>query len=236
MLVMIKTDLITMKNYALQNVVIMTLVAVFICIGTGSITAGIAALMFMLPFLYIFSVVAYDEMNGWERFRLTMPISRNQVAFGRYASVLIAIAISVVLALVIALVISLVTPHLDFAAGFDEGFSLAAMTGRLLLIAAFLLFVTSVVLPLFIRFGMTKATRIVPLAFLLLALAFMFVSTGSTEGAIEQSLPLLVTMIAPAPDQEGFALLCNLAVFAIMLVPYVASSLLTAKLYEKRQL
>lgn len=237
MLVMIKTDFVTMKNYALQLLGIMLLVSVFICLGTGSFVAGIAALTVMLPFMYIFSIVAYDEMNGWERFRLTLPISRNQVVLGRYASILIVIALSIVLSLLVAGIICLAAmllPQLEVIASFLEGLSLTTEVGHALLIAAILVFITALVMPLFMRFGMTKATRIAPLVFLLLALAvIMFV--GDFGDTFAQSATFWEFLLDPTPDQAPQSLLLCALIFAVMLVPYGISAFVATRLYAKRQ-
>ena len=79
---MMCSDFITMKRTLVQFAFIGLLVTVFIGVCGTSILAALAAVVAMVPFMYVFSVAAYDEMAGWERFRLTLPISRHQVVFG----------------------------------------------------------------------------------------------------------------------------------------------------------
>lgn len=109
---MIFSDLITSKNSILTLLGVTVLIAIFIAIPTGTLYGSIGACAAMIPFMYLFSISAYDEMNGWERFRLTLPISRRQVAYGRYASMLIVCACSLVIAIVLGLLIGLVVDAL----------------------------------------------------------------------------------------------------------------------------
>lgn len=237
MLVMIKTDLITMKNYALQNMVIMTLVAVFICIGTGSITAGIAALAAMLPFLYVFSVVAYDEMNGWERFRLTLPINRRQVVFGRYVSIIIVVLLSDLLAIALYALISLlasVAPAIPGISALDNSFEPVRGMGQILLVSSVILIAATFAMPLFMRFGLTKGSRVVPLVIVLLLVVAIYIA-GDSEELILNVAPMLEVLVQPGLQAELATLGICTCVFAAVLVLYAISALIATRLYEKRQ-
>lgn len=68
--------------------------------GAVGTAAAIAA---MVPFTGLFSLAAYDEQNNWELFRLTLPLTRRQVVFGRYASIALLTVGSLALALVLGL-------------------------------------------------------------------------------------------------------------------------------------
>ena len=65
---------------------------------------GTAAMATMAPLMYLFSIFAYDEMNGWERFRMTLPLTKQQVAYGRYVSMLIVSVVSMLAAWLISFV------------------------------------------------------------------------------------------------------------------------------------
>lgn len=237
MLVMIKTDLLTMKNYALVNLGLLLVVTLFICIGTGTIVGGVAALTVMLPFMYIFSTIAYDEMNGWERFRLTLPISRRQVISGRYASILIMIIFGAVISMVVGLILYFIASQLssfEAAAPFIETYSVTLEVAQSFLLAAFLLLVTTLVMPLFMRFGMTKGFRIIPLV-LVLFLVVVLYFVGGVDGAVLQTVPVIQMFMDPTSEQTGLVVLYSAAIFVIMLIPYAISGLIATRLYEKRQ-
>ena len=64
----------------------------------------VGAISAMTPFFLTFTFAGYDAMNGWERYRATLPLSRRDIVLGRYANVLacsvVAAAASVVIGLV----------------------------------------------------------------------------------------------------------------------------------------
>lgn len=164
---MIFSDLITSKNSILTLLGVTVLIAIFIAIPTGTLYGAIGACAAMIPFMYLFSISAYDEMNGWERFRLTLPISRRQVAYGRYASMLIVCVCSLVIAIALGLLIGLVVDALPGGI-VPEGLRLSnagvgEVIGAALLTQVVILLVATLTLPFILRYGMTKATRIAPM-------------------------------------------------------------------------
>lgn len=229
---MIFSDLITSRRWFLMLVGTTLLVAVFIAILTGGLYGSIGVCAAMVPFMYLFNISAYDEQNGWERYRLTLPISRRQVAYGRYASMLVICACSFVMAVVMGLAIGAVasllpesvsTPGLRLTAT-----SVAEIAGATLLTQALILFIASLTMPLILRFGMTKATRLAPVLMVLLLMGLVglfghtapFVAVAST---LEGMTALQISLMA-----VGF--------LAIVLILYWLSSLLSARLYERREL
>lgn len=101
---MVFSDLITSKNSFLTLLGVTVLIAIFIAIPTETLYGSIGACAAMIPFMYLFSISAYDEQNGWERYRLTLPISRRQVAYGRYTSMFIVCVVSLVMAVALGIV------------------------------------------------------------------------------------------------------------------------------------
>lgn len=99
---MIFSDLITSKNVAVQLLLVSVVICGFLAWGTNETIVGTAAMATMTPMMYLFSIFAYDEMNGWERFRLTLPITKRQVAYGRYISMLIIAVISLLAAWIVS--------------------------------------------------------------------------------------------------------------------------------------
>lgn len=229
---MIRSDLITMKNSAIQLAIMPLIAAVAILAMTGSLLASVAAVSAMLPFLFIFSISAYDEMNGWERFRLTLPITRHQVAYGRYGSTLIVVAACSVCALlfaaVAAAVLSALWPDGSWMGTYAETElpeeALAEMMANAVCaVSALILLVAAFSYPLIMRFGMTKGTRFAPIALIFL-FAFglwLFSDSGLVDGLGESfaNSPMLLGILA----------------LAASLILYVLSALLSARLYARRQ-
>ena len=202
---MIFSDLITSKNSFAQLLGMTLFVAIFIAAGTSTLVTSTACIAAMVPFMYLFSISAYDEQNGWERFRLTLPISRRQVAYGRYASMM-----AIVL---IALVVS-------WLAGMAIGFAVGVLAEAVIIIAA------AVSLPLIMRFGMTKGSRLVPVIMVFaICMGVAFFSSGvdalDLEALISGEFDLMVAV--------AVILLAALAV-------YVISACISARLYEGREL
>lgn len=228
---MVFSDLITSKNSSIQLFGITLFVSVFIAFGTGTLITAVACMATMVPFMYLFSISAYDEQNGWERFRLTLPISRRQVAYGRYASMLIIMLASLAVSFVVGVLIGLVAEAMP-AGMVDKGiylsewglqaiFAVGILTQIVILLAA------AASLPFIMRFGVTKGSRLVPVV-LVLALSFgiafftnnvTFLDLSAISGNVE----------------SVFAVAIAIAI-AVSLILYCASAYLSGRLYEKREL
>ena len=237
MLAMVKCDFISTKSYLLQIVPIAILIAFFVWIGTGQLVSGIAAVAAMLPFMYIFSITAYDELNGWERFRLTLPMSRRQITLGRYVSVLLVVIASDVLMLAftgIAYLIALLFPQFPATEALLSSFSLGTEVGHAILVSSVMLIMAALSVPLFVRFGVTKGARLVPLVMVVILVGVLY-AIGDADEAVMQAIPFLETLLVPSADEVWMSLAMSGIVFAVAFVVYVLSALLSAKLYEKRQ-
>ena len=69
----------------------------------------------MIPLLYLFSIAAYDEMNEWQTYRLTLPTTRKDIMIGRYASLLFVALISALAGIIVSyitgFIIELISPQ-----------------------------------------------------------------------------------------------------------------------------
>ena len=79
---MIVSDFAVLRSALLQLLGICAIIALFMGYVMGAVGTA-AAIAAMVPFMGLFSLAAYDEQNNWERFRLTLPLTRRQVVFGR---------------------------------------------------------------------------------------------------------------------------------------------------------
>ena len=225
---MLFSDLITARNSFPALLGITVFAAAFIAVGSGMTVAAVGCMAAMVPFMYLFSIAAYDEWNGWERFRLTLPLSRRQVAYGRYASMLVVTACALAFSLAIGLLIGGVAQALPAGVvpeslSLDEaGLPVLATAG---MAAALVVLLTSAVtLPLVMRFGMTSGTRLVPVVLVLAVAAGMVLLGGESTLDVDE----LLTSAGPS---------MAMAVAAVVaLALYGASALLAARLYEQREL
>lgn len=229
---MMFTDLITAKNSLLALLGIDVLLGVFLTFTMQTLVGGLAAMAVIIPFMFLFSISAYDEMGGWERFRLTLPITRRQVALGRYASLFVTLAVAVVLTLVVGHVVVTIGNLVPSAPEFitSRAVDLQMMGAAVLAVSIIILLTASIALPFIMRFGMTKATRILPVAIVMvLALGVAFLGddaigsmVGSLFGRVGELGPNAMPLLA-------------LGALALVLVLYVVSALISARLYEKRE-
>ncbi len=233
---MVRSDLIIMRRSLIQLFGICLIVCVFIAIGMESLIAGIAAVVAMVPMMYMFSIVAYDEANGWERFRLTLPISRHQVVLGRYASILIVFALCDVLALATAWVLSLILsaiPNSPLAESGQGGFDPLFYLAGILMVSAVMIVVAAISTPLFLRFGITKGSRLIPLLVLAVLVIGIFL-TDNLEGVDLASIPILGILLTGGAGDAGAMLCMSAVVLGISLLLLALSALIALRLYEHR--
>ena len=84
---MIVSDFAVLRSALLQLVGICVVIALFMGYAMGTLVGRRCRHCRHGP-PFMLSVLAWpptDELNGWERFRLTLPLTRRQVVFGRYA-------------------------------------------------------------------------------------------------------------------------------------------------------
>lgn len=227
---MIFSDLVTSKNALVQLVALSTLAAIIIGISTGVLVTCVSCIAAMVPFMYLFSISAYDEQNGWERFRLTLPISKPQVAYGRYASMAIVMVVSLVVSALLGLVIGVVTDVLPAGLAPEElklsAWGVPVVIGAGAFAQVVILLAASLSLLFIMRFGMTKGSRLVPII-LLVALCAGVAFVGNSAGTAD--------VLAVFGDESGLAVI-GTVIGIVAIVLYLASAALSARLYERREL
>ena len=227
---MIVSDFITMKNAMVQLASINLVCAVFSGAVSQSALVATGALAIMVPFMYVFSISAYDEMNGWERFRLTLPIDRRQVVLGRYAGIALLTVACGIAALALLAVFEFVAGLLPAGTLPEALMPVSAVA----LIAAIVLAVAAFTLPLIMKFGMTKGTRIVPIVMVLLVAGGIYLcgDAGVFDAAEQVLLPMLGGVLA---DPALASMLLGGGLLVVSLALFAASAALSIRLYEGRQ-
>ncbi len=229
------------RDYAKQLVGLGLIVS--LCIGLGMQTplAMPATLTCMFFMMGAMGLAAYDELNHWGLFRLTLPLSRRDVVLGRYGAIVTLGLAGMVVGLVGALVAMGVAGALGLGGEVGEAFSFdAELMGPMLFVTSFTLLigsvVASVVTPIYFRLGQTRATQILPTAIALLFVVPVAVlgNSGMLDGGIP-GLDLLSDLLAaletPAGMVAGVA-----ACVAVSAVALAVSAALSLKLYERREL
>lgn len=227
------SEFITSKNVLMQSVVIYVVVSLVIGVSMQSPVAMVACIGAMTPFLMVFTFCALDGLNGWERFRATLPVSRTAIVASRYANVLVASVFVLFLGWAVALALSAAVSVLPFDAATAEAFASEASDPAMLLCAGVLgmgvtLFAVSFILPFAMRYGMTKAVRIVPVVLIMLLPASIFLLRQVPDMA------RLFSDISMWLDQN--VVLASVVFIAAVLTAYAASCVVAVAMYRSKEL
>lgn len=227
------SEFITSKNILVQSAVIYVVVSLVIGVSMQSPLAMVSCIGAMTPFLMVFTFCALDGLNGWERFRATLPVSRAAIVASRYANVLAASVVMLLLGWSIAMALSSIVPALPLDAAAAESFASEAENPALVLCAGVLgmgvtLFAAAFILPFALRFGMTKAVRIVPVVLILLLPASIFLMRQVPDAAE------FLSRVSLWLDQN--IVLATAAFIAAVLAVYAASCAAAIAMYRTKEL
>lgn len=223
------SDLLTMRKPLAQ----LAFTGVFIALFIGSV-----AVAGFFPFLFMTSLFTVDEQNGWERFRLTLPVTRSQVVRGRYLTVLASCAVSVLGAVALAVPLHwLAEEGLPVASilsteGTDLGGLLLATSAASVVTALAILLLASLSIPVYMRYGATKAARVAPAVVILAFCAGM--ATLEQVGLLAEWGPHVDAWMDGLVASGQGAPLAVLAAAAVLAV-YAVSSQVSCAIYAKRQ-
>lgn len=229
------------RDYARQLVGLGLLVS--LCIGLGMQTplAMPATLTCMFFMMSAMGLAAYDQLNHWELFRLTLPLSRRDVVLGRYAAIVTFGLLGMAVGLVGALISIGAVDALGIGGEVGEAFALDAdLLGPMAFVTSFTLLigsvVASVVTPLYFRLGQTRATQILPTVIVLLFVVPVVIlgNSGMLDGGIP-GMELVSAALEALETPAGMA--CGVtACVAFSAVVLAISAAVSLKLYERREL
>lgn len=226
---MMISDLVSSRTTISQLLRISVFVSLFVGYMSGQLVTVVGCIGAMVPFMYLFTVASYDELNGWERFRLTMPISRRDVAFGRYGSFLAVVVISAAVAVIVALIAGAIAQLLPADVVEDtvrlDAWSVTELLAAGLLVGVVILAAAALSLPVIMRFGLNRGSRFVPVV-VVLALSAAVGLFGSNADMLN-----LDSMLS----DTGTIVLVLVVLTVVTLVLYCASAVLSARLYAKRE-
>lgn len=179
--------------------------------GDASMSAGACAVSAMSPIVAMNSLAGYDNQNGWERYRATLPISRKDIICARYLSII-------------------TFPFFDHMGMPSTGqivFETTIASAASMLISLMMVFLAQ---PLFFRFGHMEALRLSVGLFALLGCLAM--------AALSSSNPIsnwLISIAGANPDPAVLGCLCaGIAVLALVLC--ALSCIVSTKVYRARDL
>lgn len=233
-------DMTVLRDYSRALLGLGFFVAVCVSLGmqTSVMAPGLLAMMYLL--LGVSGTNSFDDLNGWERLRLTMPLSRRDVVLARYGAIATLGLGGLALGLAAAVALGAVALFIPLL---GELSSALALSGDALLgmcLSAGALFAVgslcaAVEVPLFFRFGNTRATQYLPLVPLFVLLCPIIVLGGS--GMIDEST-LTVEGLAGALSlvwSPAGAAGCLIGLLALSAGSLALSAALSLKLYETRE-
>ena len=195
--------------------------------GDSGMSAGACAVSAMSPIVVMNSLAGYDNQNGWERYRATLPISRKDIICARYLSIVV---FSTIMACAAALLSIIVLPLFNSAgvtSTVQTVFEIAIASAVSMLISLMMVFLAQ---PLFFRFGHMEALRLsVGLFALLWCLA---IATLSSSNPISN---WLMSFAGANPDPAVLGCLCA-GIATLTLVLCALSCIVSTKVYRVRDL
>lgn len=224
------SDFVIVRRVLAQSILAYAIVGAMLSAWTKSPLALAACLSGMTPFLVMFTLTAYDGTGGWERFRSCLPMTRTDVVVGRYVNVLASalgmatVATFAVWALVQAAT-SLPIPA-DLARSFESESDLATIAAASFGSAGAVLLAAAAAQPFMTAFGLTKGTRMLPVAIVfLIPVAAYFLGDGSALGQAAEF----------ASDGRNAPLVATGAVL-VVLAAFAASCAVSVAVYRRKDL
>ena len=195
--------------------------------GDSGMSAGTCAVSAMSPIIIMNSLAGYDNQNGWERYRATLPFSRKDIVCARYLCI---IAFSTVMACAATLLNILALPlfdHMGIPSTGQTVFEIATASAASMLISLMMVFFAQ---PIFFRFGHMEALRLSVGLFALLGCLAM-----ATLGSSNPISNWLMSIAGANPDPAVLGCLCaGIAVLALVLC--ALSCIVSTKVYRARDL
>ena len=195
--------------------------------GDSGMSAGACAASAMSPIIIMNSLAGYDNQNGWERYRATLPFSRKDIICARYLCI---IAFSAVMACAAVLLNIIALPFFDHTGIPSAGqivFETTIASAASMLISLMMVFLAQ---PLFFRFGHMEALR--------LSVGLFALMGCGTMAMLSSSNPIsnwLMSIAGANPDPAVLGGLCaGIAVLALALC--AISCTVSTKVYRARDL
>lgn len=189
--------------------------------------AGACAVSAMSPIMVMSSLAGFDNQNGWERYRATLPLTRKDIICARYLCIVV---FSAIMACAAVLLNIIALPFFNSAGVASTGqtiFEIAIASAASMLISLMMVFLAQ---PLFFRFGHMEALRLSVGLFALLGCL--------TMAALSSSNPIsnwLMSIAGANPDPAVLGCLCaGIAVLALALCAITCT--VSTKVYRVRDL
>lgn len=181
----------------------------------------------MSPIMVMSSLAGFDNQNGWERYRATLPLTRKDIICARYLCIVV---FSAIMACAAVLLNIIALPFFNSAGVASTGqtiFEIAIASAASMLISLMMVFLAQ---PLFFRFGHMEALRLSVGLFALLGCL--------TMAALSSSNPIsnwLMSIAGANPDPAVLGCLCA-GIAVLVLALCAISCTVSTKVYRVRDL
>mgnify|MGYP000532599449 CR=1 FL=1 len=158
------SELAIVRTFVLSFIGILAFVFVFICWTMESAAGAAAVVCAMTPMLIMFSLMGYDDQNGWLRYRAALPFARRDIITSRYATILACAAAVIVCASVLGIALNGALPR--FLEGFEAAGPIEIISSSVAATMVVLI-IAAIAEPFLVKFGNTKGIRYLMCAFIL---------------------------------------------------------------------
>ena len=228
------------RSYTFYLLVIGFFITVLVGVGMQTAIVAPAILTCMCFMMGAMGAAAYDDQNGWGKYRLTLPLSRRDVVAGRYAAIVTLGLIGAVVGSIASFAVMGIASAVELPGGLSEPLSLnddrvcgmAFATATCVLIGAT---VASVVTPVYFKFGQTKATQLLPTIIVILFVVPFMILGNSGILSDDTSLRFISDFNAFVEEPTGLAITI-VAIIAVSILLLVISAAVSLKLYGRREL
>lgn len=195
--------------------------------GDSGMSAGACAVSAMSPIMVMSSLAGFDNQNGWERYRATLPLSRKDIICARYLCIVVFSAIMACVAVLLSIIAIPLFNSEGIPSTGQTVFEIAIASAASMLISLMMVFLAQ---PLFFRFGHMEALRLSIGLFALLGCGTVAILSSSNPISI-----WLMSFAGANPDPAVIGCLCaGIAVLAFVL--FIISCAVSTKIYRARDL
>lgn len=117
------------------------------------------AMVTMSMSMLIFTGMSYDAMAGWDKFVMTMPVSRKEVVLSKYVSCVIYAASALIISIIFSVIVNNIHPI--------GNSSLMPMLAMAATLCCLIFIIYSILLPMIFKLGVEK-TRILMIAIIMI--------------------------------------------------------------------
>ena len=177
----VRLEFITIKPYlTVKNLLIFGCIMVFLTVMSGNVASGLGVGL-MFGTIYLGYPFALGEKSNMDALYTTLSVGRGTVVLGRYLFMLLFNLCCIIAAVVIATITLFVAGQLDFSAN-----GLETMIAVVLLAAIFAV-IQLVQLPVFFKYGYTKAKLLTFMPFVAIMVGYFLVTgfAGEMLGGVQ---------------------------------------------------